>query len=128
MPAPLLSAGRLGPYAVVLLLTALALTTVVALQAVGVVLVVAMLITPGAAAYLLTDRLERMLLIAPAIALVCAVAGLYTSYYGDVSSGGSIVLWQGAAFALAYLLGPRHGVLTSAWQRRRTREEVALSE
>jgi manganese transport system permease protein len=108
-----------------LLLTALALTTVVALQAVGVVLVVAMLITPGAAAYLLTDRLERMLLIAPAIALACAVAGLYTSYYADVSSGGAIVVWQGAAFALAYLFAPRHGVLTQAVQRRGQRRRAA---
>lgn len=93
------------------LLGLLALTAVVALQAVGVILVVAMLIIPGATAYLLTDRFGRMLLIAPAIAAVCAVAGLYCSYYLDTASGAMIVLAQGGAFALAYLFAPRQGLL-----------------
>jgi len=93
------------------LLGLLALTAVVALQAVGVILVVAMLIIPGATAYLLTDRFGRMLLIAPAIAAVCAVAGLYGSYYLDTASGAMIVLAQGGAFALAYLFAPRQGLL-----------------
>lgn len=87
----------------VLLLGLLALTVVVALQAVGVVLVVAMVITPGATAYLLTDRLSRMLLIAPLVAAACAVAGLYVAFHADLSAGGAIVVAQGAAFLLAYL-------------------------
>ncbi|MFD8741254.1 metal ABC transporter permease [Streptomyces sp. NPDC059618] len=82
------------------LLGLLALTAVVALQAVGVILVVAMLIIPGATAYLLTDRFGRMLLIAPAISAACAVVGLYLSYYLDTASGGMVVLAQGAVFAL----------------------------
>lgn len=87
----------------VLLLGLLALTVVVALQAVGVVLVVAMLITPGATAYLLTDRLSRMLVVAPILAAVCAVVGLYVAFHADLSAGGAIVVAQGAVFALAYL-------------------------
>src|SRR5699024_5987092 len=93
------------------LLGLLALTSVVALKAVGVVLVVAMLIIPGATAYLLTDRFQRMLLIAPAISVLCAIIGLYSSYYLDTASGGMVVLAQGAVFILVYLFGPRHGLL-----------------
>jgi manganese transport system permease protein len=105
-----------------ILLGLLAMTSVVALQAVGVILVVAMLIIPGATAYLLTDRFGRMLVLAPAIAAVCAVVGLYTSYYLDTASGPMIVLAQGAAFALAYLFGPRLGLIaTRLLARRRAR-------
>lgn len=93
------------------LLGLLALTSVVALQAVGVILVVAMLIIPGATAYLLTDRFGRMLVIAPAISAACAVIGLYLSYHLDTASGGMIVVTQGVAFAAVYLFAPRHGVI-----------------
>lgn len=85
-----------------LLLGVLALTAVVALQVVGVILVVAMLIIPGATAYLLTDRIGRMLVIAPVIAAGCSVVGIYASYYLDTASGGMVVLAQAAAFAIAY--------------------------
>ncbi len=100
------------------LLGLLALTAVVALQAVGVVLVVALLITPGATAYLLTDRFSRMLLIAPSLAAVSALVGLYASYYLDTASGPMVVLANGAAFTLAYLFSPRHGLLTTLRRRR----------
>jgi manganese transport system permease protein len=102
-----LSPRRLGA----LLLGMLALTAVVALQVVGVILVVAMLIIPGATAYLLTDRSGRMLLIAPVISAVCSVLGIYLSYWLDAASGGLVVVVQGVVFALVYLFGPRHGVL-----------------
>jgi len=95
-----------------LLLAALAITVVVALQAVGVILVVAMVITPGATAFLLTDRISRMLVIAPAVAALCAVAGMYASYYLDASSAGMIVLMQGIAFGVAY---------AATWRSRRVR-------
>jgi manganese transport system permease protein len=85
-----------------LLLGVLALTAVVALQVVGVILVVAMLVIPGATAYLLTDRIGRMLVIAPVVAAVCSVVGIYASYYLDTASGGMVVLAQAAAFAVAY--------------------------
>jgi manganese transport system permease protein len=91
----------------VLLLGLLALTVVVALQAVGVILVVAMVIIPGATAYLLTSRMERMLVVAPVLAVACAIVGLYYSYYGDVSPGGAVVLAQGTFFFAVYLVAPR---------------------
>lgn len=107
------------------LLGLLALTSIVALQAVGVILVVAMLIIPGATAYLLTDRFARMLVLAPAISAACAVTGLYLSYYLDTASGGMVVLTQGAAFVLVYLLSPQHGLIGS---RRSARRRRALRE
>ncbi|MDQ0425186.1 manganese transport system permease protein [Cellulomonas iranensis] len=102
-----------------LLLGLLALTAVVALQAVGVVLVVALLVIPGATAYLLTDRFARMLVIAPVMAAACGVVGLYASYYADTASGPTIVLAQGVVFALVHLFGPRRGVVTTRVLRRR---------
>lgn len=86
----------------VLLLGLLAVTVVVALQAVGVVLAVAMLITPGATAYLLTDRIWRMLWVAPLIAAACGVVGVWASYALDVASAGLVVVCQGVAFGIAY--------------------------
>lgn len=112
-----LNPRRLG----LVLLALMALTTVVALQAVGVILVVAMLIIPGASARLLTDRFTRMLLIAPTLSVLCAVAGVYLSYYTDTPTGAMIVLAQGVVFTAAYLIGPRHGVLTKVVGARRRR-------
>ncbi|MFZ2173610.1 MAG: metal ABC transporter permease [Rhodococcus sp. (in: high G+C Gram-positive bacteria)] len=102
-----------------LLLALLAVTIVVAIQAVGVILVVAMLIIPGSSAYLMTERFSRMLVIAPALGIGCAVAGVYASYYFDASTGGIIVLAQSSVFVVAYLFGPSQGVLTS-WFAART--------
>ncbi|MEV0355904.1 metal ABC transporter permease [Nocardia sp. NPDC050697] len=107
-----------------LLLGLLALTAVTALQVVGVVLVVAMLIIPGATAYLLTDRFGRMLLIAPALAAAAAVTGLYLAYYGDTSAGGMVVLAQGVLFAAVYLFGPRHGLIATRWSAARRRRRA----
>ena len=108
-----------------LLLGLLALTSVVALQAVGVVLVVAMLIIPNATAYLLTDLFGRMLVLAPAISAVCAVVGLYASYYLDAASGGMVVLSQGAAFLVVYLFSPRHGLISARVTAAKRRKLVA---
>ncbi|MBR8744572.1 metal ABC transporter permease [Nocardiopsis sp. MG754419] len=94
-----------------LLLGLLSVTVVVALQAVGIILVVAMVIIPGATAYLLTDRFERMLLISMAVAVTAAVTGVFTSFHLNLSTGGCIVLAQAGLFTLAYLFSPRHGVV-----------------
>lgn len=110
------------------LLGLLALTAVVALQAVGVILVVAMLIIPGATAYLLTDRFGRMLVIAPVISAACAVVGLYLSYYLDTASGGMVVLAQGAVFALVYLFSPRHGLIGTRIMSTRRRRALASAQ
>ncbi|MBN8870732.1 MAG: metal ABC transporter permease [Solirubrobacterales bacterium] len=105
----------------VTLLVLLALTVIVALQAVGIVLVVAMLITPGATAYLLTDRFDRMLAIASGVGVASTVVGTYASYHLDASTGGCIVCALALIFAAAYLLAPRYGLLG----RRRHRELAA---
>ena len=110
------------------LLGLLALTAVVALQVVGVILVVAMLIIPGATVYLLTDRFGRMLIIAPAISAACAVIGLYLSYYLDTASGGMVVLAQGAVFALVYLFSHRYGLIGTRVLSSRRRRALATAQ
>ena len=101
-----------------LLLGLLALTTVVALQVVGVVLVVAMLVIPGATARLLTDRFTVMLARAPAVAALAAVVGIELAFHADWAPGATVVLVQGAGFGLAFLAAPRHGVLARLRARR----------
>ena len=86
-----------------LLLVLIALAIVVSLQTVGVALMVAMLVTPAAAAYLLTRRLPTMMVLAAAIASASGVIGLYISYYASIASGAAIVLTSTTIFALAWL-------------------------
>jgi manganese/iron transport system permease protein len=90
-----------------LFLALVALTIVVSLQAVGIILVVAMLVTPAATAQLLTVRFTRTMVYAAIIGVLSAAIGLYASYWLDVASGASIVLVQTMMFALALVLGPR---------------------
>lgn len=94
-----------------ILLGLLALTVIVALQAVGIVLVVAMLITPGATAYLLTDRFGHMLAISAVVGVGSSVIGTYASYHLDASTGGCIVVVLTLAFIVAYVFAPRHGLV-----------------
>ncbi len=108
-----------------LLLGVLALTAVVALQVVGVILVVAMLIIPGATAYLLTDRFGRMLIIAPVVSAAASIIGIYLSYWLDAASGGLVVLVQGVFFTLAYLFAPRQGIIGRRLVARRTSREAS---
>lgn len=93
------------------LLGLLSLACVAALQAVGALLVAAMLIAPGATAYLLTDRFGRMLILSPLIGGLGAFAGAYVSFFLDGAVGGCIVLLQTSLFLLAWLLAPKHGVI-----------------
>lgn len=85
---------------------------VVSLQAVGNILVLALLVTPSAAARFLTDRLGAMIGVGAVIALFGAIAGLYLSFYYNLAAGGLIVLVVTGLFLLAWLLAPRHGLLT----------------
>jgi manganese/iron transport system permease protein len=87
------------------------LAIVISLQAVGNVLVLALLVTPAAAARLLTDRLGAMMLLAPAIGAGGSVLGLYLSYAFDLAAGGLIVLSLTGIFVLSWLFAPRHGLL-----------------
>jgi manganese/iron transport system permease protein len=106
-----------------LLLVMLALTIVVSIQTVGVALMVAMLVTPAASAYLLTRRLPVMMMISIAIGVFSGVSGLYVSFYVNVASGAAIVLVSTAIFILVFLLSPRRG-LAWTWLRERSQQRA----
>ncbi len=99
-----------------LLLLLIALTIVVSLQTVGVGLVAAMLVTPGATAYLLTRRLPAMMTVAALIGAVSSISGLYLSYYINIASGAAVVLVATTIFTVVFLAAPGRGVV---WQRGR---------
>ena len=100
------------------MLILLALTIVVSMQTVGVGLVAAMLVTPGATATLVTRRLPAMMALSAAVGAFSSVAGLYLSFYFDVASGAAVVLTATTIFLFAFLFAPRRGLL---WQRLRER-------
>jgi manganese/iron transport system permease protein len=87
------------------------LAVVMAVQTIGNILVLALLITPAATARLLTDRLAVMMALAPAIGAGCALTGLYLSWSWDLPVGGTIVLTLTGAFLVAHLAAPRHGLI-----------------
>ena len=99
------------------LLSVLALTIVTALQTAGIVLVVAMLVTPGATAYLLSDRFDRMLIISVATSVLSCFLGTYLSYHLDASTGGCIVVLMTALFVMAMLFAPKYGILPQKFRR-----------
>lgn len=101
-----------------LLYVVVAAAIVISVQTIGNVLVLALLVTPAAAARLLTDRLGPMMLLGPVIGGVSALVGLYLSWSLDLPVGGTIVLVATAVFLLAWLLAPRHGVVGRAITRR----------
>ncbi|QJC22091.1 metal ABC transporter permease [Arcanobacterium buesumense] len=90
-----------------LLLTCLAMTVVVAMQAVGAILIVALLIIPGAIAFLMTESFDRMLWIAPLMSALSVTIGIYSSYWFNMASGATVVLVHGIVFAIVYVLSPR---------------------
>jgi manganese transport system permease protein len=96
------------------LLSLLSLTAVAGLQTVGIILVVAMLVTPGATAYLLSDRFDHMVVIAMASGVFSSVIGTYVSYYIDGATGGCIVVLQTLLFVVAMVFAPKHGLLAKA--------------
>jgi len=104
--------------------TLLAASTVAALQTVGAFLVVAMVVTPGATAYLLTDRFERLILMSLIIGAATSFIGAYLSYFLDGATGGVIVVLQTAIFLAAFVFAPKHGLLASRAKARRALEET----
>ncbi|WP_310429029.1 metal ABC transporter permease [Chamaesiphon sp. VAR_48_metabat_135_sub] len=100
------------------LLSLLSLTAVAGLQTVGIILVVAMLVTPGATAYLLSDNFDHMTLIAMASGVFSSVIGTYVSYHIDGSTGGCIVVVQTLLFIIAMIFAPKHGLLAKARDER----------
>ncbi|MBF9030253.1 iron chelate uptake ABC transporter family permease subunit [Rhodobacterales bacterium HKCCE3408] len=98
--------------------TLLSASVVAAMQTVGAFLVIAMVVTPGATAFLLTDRFPRLIAIAVLIGTLTSFVGAYSSYFLDGATGGIIVTLQTAIFLLAFTFAPKHGVIAS---RRRAR-------
>ncbi|WP_323013482.1 metal ABC transporter permease [Devosia sp.] len=112
----------LNPQALrVLFFTLLSASTVAVMQTVGAFLVICLVVTPGATAYLLVDRFPRLLLIAVAIGTLTCFVGAYASYFLDGATGGIIVVLQTGLFLLAFFLAPRHGLLAA---RRRAAKAV----
>ena len=105
----------------VLFFTLLAACTVAALQTVGAFLVIAMVVTPGATAYLLTDRFPRLIMVSVAIGTLTSFTGAYVSYFLDGATGGIIVVLQTLIFLAAFVFAPKHGMLAA---RRRVREAL----
>ncbi|HIK17764.1 MAG TPA: metal ABC transporter permease [Leptolyngbyaceae cyanobacterium M33_DOE_097] len=108
LPVHLLNSG---------LMILIALTVVASMKAVGVILVLSLLITPGATAYLLVPRLHQVMLLGAAIGVVSSVSGMYLSYYFNLPSGPAIVLVVSTLFSLAFLLSPTYGILTNPQAR-----------
>ena len=104
-----------------LLLSLLSLAIVVSLQTVGIILVIAMLVTPGSIAHLWTDRFDRMLMVAVASAVLSTVTGVFVSYHIDGSTGACIVLAQALLFVGSLLFAPKYGILS----RRRAIKQVS---
>ena len=102
-----------------LLMSAVSVTVVTSFESVGAILVVAMLVVPPATAYLLTDRLSRLLALAVAIGIASAVGGYWLARWWDASIAGAMATVAGALFTLALLLSPRHGLLARALTHRR---------
>ncbi len=99
----------------------LSASIVAALQTVGAFLVIAMVVTPGATAYLLSDRFPRLIMISVLIGASCSFLGAYISYFLDGATGGIIVVLLTTVFLVAFVFAPKHGILAS---RRRAREAV----
>jgi manganese/iron transport system permease protein len=97
----------------ILFFVLLSACTVAALQTVGACLVIAMVVTPGATAYLLTDRFGRLISIAVAMGVATSALGAYLSFFLDGATGGLIVVLQTAIFLLAFIFAPRHGRLAA---------------
>ncbi len=105
----------------VLFFTLLSACTVAALQTVGAFLVIAMVVTPGATAYLLCDRFPRLIALSVAIGAGTSFFGAYASYFLDGATGGVIVVAQTLIFLAAFVWAPKHGMLAS---RRRARQAL----
>jgi len=109
----------------VLFFALLSAATVAALQTVGACLVIALVVTPGATAYLLTDRFPRLITLSVAIGAVTSFLGAYISYFLDGATGGVIVVLQTLVFLAAFVWAPRHGILAS---RRKSRAPLLGEE
>lgn len=111
-----------------MLMTLLSMSIVAGLQSVGVILIIAMLITPPATAYLLSNNLKKILLLSATFGTISAITGLYLSYHFNFASGASIVLVAVALFMLAFLFSPKEGVVTKLFRRRSASKMVLIED
>lgn len=111
-----------------MLMTLLSMSIVAGLQSVGVILIIAMLITPPATAYLLSNNLKKILLLSAMFGTISAITGLYLSYHFNFASGASIVLVAVALFMLAFLFSPKEGVVTKLFRRRSASKMVLIED
>ncbi|MBF2015998.1 MAG: metal ABC transporter permease [Rivularia sp. T60_A2020_040] len=95
------------------LMVIISLTIVASLKAVGVILVLSLLITPGATAYLLVKRLHQVMILGAIIGVISSISGMYLSYFYNLPSGPAIVLVVSGLFVLSLLFSPNHGILTN---------------
>ena len=107
------------------LMTLVSITAVAAFDAVGSILVVALMVAPPAAAYLLTDRLRNMILLSVALGAVSALVGFQAARLFDVSIAGAMATAAGMVFLIVWLAAPRYGVLAGRWRRIRQKREFA---
>jgi manganese/iron transport system permease protein len=119
------SIGLKPTFLKVLFFTLLAACTVAALQTVGAFLVIAMVVTPGATAYLLTDRFPRLIVISVTIGMLTSLIGAYGSYFLDGATGGIIVVLQTLLFLAAFIFAPKHGWLAARAKARQALEGAA---
>jgi manganese/iron transport system permease protein len=103
----------------ILFFTLLSACTVAALQTVGAFLVIAMVVTPGATAYLLSDRFGIIISLSVAIGAGTSLMGAYLSFFVDGATGGIIVVLQASLFVVAFLFAPKHGYLASQFKARK---------
>ena len=116
----------LNPVALkIMFFTLLSASTVAALQTVGAFLVICMVVTPGATAYLLTDRFPRLLAIAVVIGAATSFIGAYASYFLDGATGGIIVVLQTLIFLAAFFFAPKHGMLAARRRAAKALERTA---
>jgi manganese/iron transport system permease protein len=118
------SVGLNPTFLKVLFFTLLSVCTVAALQTVGAFLVIAMVVTPGATAYLLTDRFPRLIMISVVIGALTSLVGAYASYFLDGATGGIIVVLQTLIFLAAFFLAPKHGLFAARRRARMALEPV----
>ncbi len=110
----------------IMFFTLLSASTVAAMQTVGAFLVICMVVTPGATAYLLTDRFSRLLWIAVLIGALTSFIGAYVSYFMDGATGGIIVVLQTLVFLTVFFLAPKHGMLAARRRAAKALQEVEL--
>ena len=103
------------------LMLLIALTIVASMKAVGVILVLSLLITPGATAYLLVPRLHQVMILGAAIGIISSISGMYLSYFFNLPSGPAIVLVVSGLFAFAFLFSPNYGVFMR-WRQTKNKQ------